>query len=402
MNKFIYNLATIDEPLRRLTLKKVPFEWTEEHTNAFEKIKQEMRIAGKLGYFNLNDRTVVTTDASPVGLGAILAQYDDNDQIRVISYASKSLTDTEARYCQTEKEALALVWAVEKFQRYLIGRSFELVTDCKALQYLFTTRSRPCARIERWVLRLQAFDYKVIHVAGECNVADALSRLATLNPLPFDQNEELMIREVAVSAANAMALDWQQIEDASKEDEEIRNIIALLDSNRQRELSVPYRVIANELCHIGDVLMRVDRLVVPSKLRTVVLNLAHDGHPGSRMMKSHLRSSVWWPKLDQQVEEFVRNCRGCCLVSAPDAPEPMIRKPLPSRPWEDIAVDFMGPLPEGQYLLVVVDYYSRFIEVKEMNTISANDTIQELSVVFSRYGFPNTLRADNGPQLSTL
>lgn len=400
MNKFICNLATIDEPLRRLTLKNTLFEWTEEHTDAFERIKQGMREAGKLGYFNVNDRTVVTADASPVGLGAILAQYDSNGQIRVINYASKSLTDTETRYCQTEKEALALVWAVERFQRYLIGRSFDLVTDCKALQFLFTTRSRPCARIERWVLRLQSFDYKIVHIAGESNAADALSRLATLYPTPFDQSEELMIREVAVSSANALALNWQQIEDASKEDEEIQNIIVLLGSNRQRELPIPYRVIANELCQVGDVLMRVDRLVIPSKLRPVVLSLAHEGHPGSRMMKSHLRSSVWWPKLDQQVDEYVRNCRGCCLVSAPDAPEPMIRKTLPSGPWEDIAVDFMGPLPEGQYLLVVVDYYSRFVEVKEMNSISASDTIQELSVIFSRYGIPNTLRADNGPQLS--
>lgn len=179
MNKFIPNLATIDEPLRKLTQKDVRFHWAEQEEKAFNMIKDAMIKAGKLGYFDINDHTVLIAHASPVGLGAILAQIDGNQETRVVSYASKSLSDTETRYCQTEKEALSLVWAVERFQVYLFGRSFDLVTDCKALQYLFASRSRPCARIERWVLRLQSFEYRVVHVAGGQNAADALSRLAT-------------------------------------------------------------------------------------------------------------------------------------------------------------------------------------------------------------------------------
>lgn len=400
MNKFIYDLATIDEPLRRLTQKGVHFEWNDEHAKAFEAIKRAMNKAGKLGFYDVNDRTVVVTDASPVGLGAILAQYDQNKQLRVVSYASKSLTDTETRYCQTEKEALSLVWAVERFQFYLIGRPFELVTDCKALQYLFTPRSRPCARIERWVLRLQAFEYTVKHIAGEKNAADALSRLATGNSEPFDVNEELIIREVATSAANAIALRWQDIESVSLQDEEIQTILELLKSGLTMELPIPYRVIANELCAVGEVLLRVDRIVIPKSLRETVLKLAHEGHPGSRMMKAHLRTNVWWPKLDQDVDRFVKCCRGCSLVSAPEAPEPMERREMPLRPWEDVAVDYLGPLPEGQHLLVVVDYYSRYIEVREMMLTNAKATIQELSAIFALFGLPVTLRADNGPQFS--
>lgn len=119
-----------------------------------------------------------------------------------------------------------------------------------------------------------------------------------------------------------------------------------------------------------------------------------------RMMKSHLRTNVWWPQIDQQVEKFVRQCKGCALVAAPNPPEPLIRKKLPDQPWIDVAADFLGPLPDGQYLLVVVDYYSRFMEVSEMNSITASDTISELAIIFSRYGLPMTLRVDNGPQLN--
>ncbi|XP_055522682.1 uncharacterized protein K02A2.6-like [Wyeomyia smithii] len=104
--------------------------------------------------------------------------------------------------------------------------------------------------------------------------------------------------------------------------------------------------------------------------------------------------------MDADIEGFVKKCRGCTLVSAPNVPEPMTRRDLPSGPWEDVALDYLGPLPEGQYLLVVIDYYSRFFEVCEMTSISAESTIAELTAIFCRFGFPLTLTADNAPQLS--
>ncbi|XP_055589606.1 uncharacterized protein K02A2.6-like [Uranotaenia lowii] len=102
--------------------------------------------------------------------------------------------------------------------------------------------------------------------------------------------------------------------------------------------------------------------------------------------------------MDQNIEQFVKSCRGCTLVSAPGPPEPMVRKELPSRPWEQIAVDFLGPLPDGESLFVCVDFYSRYLEVVEMQDITTTSTIEQLLIIFSRYGLPVVLRADNGPQ----
>ncbi|KXJ71271.1 hypothetical protein RP20_CCG020989 [Aedes albopictus] len=174
-----------------------------------------------------------------------------------------------------------------------------------------------------------------------------------------------------------------------------------LDQDKVDDLPLSFRIVANELCRCEDVLLRTDRIVIPAVLRSRVLCVAHEGHVGIRMMKSHLRCAVWWPKMDSAVEDFVKKCRACTLVAAPDPPIPMIRKDMPYGPWEDVAVDFLGPLPEGQTLFVVVDFYSRFIEVCEMSQITANATILQLSKIFCRYGVPITLRADNGPQLST-
>lgn len=132
----------------------------------------------------------------------------------------------------------------------------------------------------------------------------------------------------------------------------------------------------NELCFAGEILLRGTRIVVPENLRERVLQLAHEGHPGMAVMKRRLRTKVWWPKIDEQVEKYVKKCDGCMLVSAPSAPEPIKRSELPARPWEHVAIDFLGPLPSDHNLLVVVDYYSRFFEVEIMKKIDATKTIK--------------------------
>lgn len=400
LNKFVPMLATLDEPLRRLLHKDTRFEWTQEQSKSFNAIKEAMGRIQNLGFYRVEDRTAVITDASPYGLGAMLIQFDEADRHRAIGFASKALTDTERRYCQTEKEALAIVWGVERFQYYLLGKSFDIFTDCKALSFLFSKRSKPCSRIERWVLRLQAFDYRIVFMSGKHNVADALSRLPVQEATPFDPSEEIFVREVATHAASSSALRWSDIKEGSQSDQEIQEVLELLVSGETQKLPITYRVIASELCELEGVLLRGDRIVVPVSLRNRVLVTAHEGHPGITMMKNHLRSNVWWPKMDAHVEQFVKNCRGCTLVGAPEPPEPLLRSQLPSSPWHTIALDFLGPLPEGQHLLVVIDCYSRFIEVCEMDTTTTSDVIRELSIMFSRYGIPLSMKADNAPQLS--
>lgn len=143
--------------------------------NSFECLKNSLANVSKLSYFDLTKKTRLLADASPVALGAVLIQFDGNDP-QIISFASKSLPDVEKRYSQTEKESLALAWSVEKFYYYLAGLEFELVTDHKPLEAIFKPTSKPPARIERWLLRLQAFKFKVIYKAGKENIADSLSR----------------------------------------------------------------------------------------------------------------------------------------------------------------------------------------------------------------------------------
>ena len=154
--RFIPGFATISEPLRKLTPKYVPFVFGRKQCTAFSVLKRKLTNAIKMAHFDKEAPTQVIADASPVGLGAVLVQEQSYGRV-VVSYASRSLTDVERRYSQTEKEALGLVWACEKFHPYIYGQCFELLTDHKPLEAVDGTKSKPCARIERWVLRLQPY-----------------------------------------------------------------------------------------------------------------------------------------------------------------------------------------------------------------------------------------------------
>lgn len=138
--------------------------------------------------------------------------------------------------------------------------------------------------------------------------------------------------------------------------------------------------------------------MIPLKLRQRILYAAHEGHPGIVAMKCRLRTKVWWPKMDDHAEKKIKACKGCTLVSFPSAPHPLKRREMPTGPWIDVAVDFMGPLPSGDHFFVIVDYFSRYKEIKIIKNVTSTNTINLLKEIFSRLGFPVSITADNGKQ----
>ncbi|XP_055714982.1 uncharacterized protein K02A2.6-like [Phlebotomus papatasi] len=398
IGRFIPNLATETDTLRLLLKGDKIFLWKEEHKLAFRRLLEVIGDIRTLGYYDPKDRTQVIADASPVGLGAVLIQFK-GETPRVISYASKSLTETEKRYCQTEKEALSLVWAVEKFYIFLCGIEFDLITDHKALETIFKPSSKPCARIERWVLRLQSFKYRVLYKNGKMNIADSLSRLGLPKEAePFDEDGEYYIRSV-VQIAVPTALSLEEIKKESENDPEFLQLKQALESANWKNQNIKqYAPFRHEISAVDDVFLRGTKIIIPRSLRKRVLEIAHEGHPGESLMKRRVRTKVWWPKIDRMVEQHVKKCRSCVLVSQPLNPVPMTRRPLPEAPWVDTAIDFLGPLPTGEYLLVIVDYYSRYQEIEVMDKVTSRETINRLEKIFCRLGFPKTISLDNGKQ----
>ena len=386
-SRFIPDFSTTAEPLRRLMHKGTPFVWTDTHQRAFDRLRQQLGDAAALAYYDKDAPTQVIADASPVGLRAVLVQ-EQNEQRRAVCYASRTLTSVERRYSQTEKEALALVCSCERLHQFLYGMDFEFVTDHKPLQTIYSPTSKPSAPIERWVLRLQPFTFRVRYVPGPQNIADALSRLPA-NHLPADYTGETATEESIYTMTTLSASATVSIRDivrASANDTELQSVRQFVKTGDAAHLPRPYLPLRYELTTIGQVVLRGTRIVTPASLRSQILQLAHEGQQGIVKTKERLHTKVWWPGIDHSAERLCKACTGCQVVSRPMAPPPVKSTPLPQHPWEHLATDILGPLLSGESLLVTVDYFSRFFEVDILCGTTSAAVITRLHAHFARYG----------------
>ena len=245
--RFISDYATVCEPIRRLTRKDTEWSWQKEQQTAFEKLTELLSENATMAYYDPQKKSEITVDASPVGLGAIFVQNG-----RVVSYASKALTDTESRYSQTEREALAVVWRCEHYDMYVRTASMNDIAITKALQLV---------QNGRWF--------------------------------------------------------------------EIKNVP---DSQIQQELKDIARV-KDELTSHEGVLLRGTRIVLPTALRNKAVEIAHEGHQGIERTKSLIRSKLWFPRINEMVENTVRACFACQVTNVePKHMEPLKMSSMPETP----------------------------------------------------------------------
>ena len=285
-SKFIPNFSQVAE--RKLLWKDQAFIWGVEQQRAFKELKGLMTSAKALAYFRGDCKTRIVADAGPDSLGAVLLQFQEGEW-RAVSYVSHNLTEVERRYAQTEKEALALVWACERFNLYVYGRDFELEMDHKPLECIFRSRSKPSARIKRWVLHLQCHNYRVVYRPGKTNLADALSRLNQSDPKDPSCEKEDFVQFVA-QESTPIGLSPREIERESADDPELASVRHYVQTGDWSQCSMPgYTCVKNELCIIGKLVLRGDRIVIPQSLRKVVLELGHEGHQGVVKTRSRLR-----------------------------------------------------------------------------------------------------------------
>lgn len=440
IGKHLYGLSTLMAPLSELLRGNAKLlkghrrleGWGPRQDEAFESVKKA--VADHVfvrGFFNRDHDTELMTDASPVGISAILTQRDpqDPESIRVIACSSRALTDTEKRYPQIQREALAAVYMMEKFYYYLLGIHFVLASDCEPLAFIMSTnKKRMCKRMittaEQWATRIAQFDFTVRTITSAQNEADSLSRNPDINAklygkskaprcvietaIPADQCEDevtiAMVQAAGSTQAEpdpADALTPSEIKEASGEDEEMQKLLEVL----QKEMTdfdgelASFARFRNELWHRDGIVYRGHRRIVPKALRKKALAIAHRSHPGISITKSTLRSCLWWPGMDSDTEQFVRDCGTCVKLSQRNPPEPLIMSKQPSQPWTDLAIDFWSGKETDPKVLVIADYYSKAIKVKIMKETTAAATIKALKEVFDEWGYPSTIKHDNGPQL---
>lgn len=230
-NRFKPQLATLTAPLRELLKKDTEYKWTNDHEVAFQKLKTCLLDVIKLSFFNKSDRTMLYADAGPVAWGAVLVQVKENGKSMVVSCASQGFNEVEKKYSQTEKEAAALVKAVRKFEFFLRGKDFDLVTDHKALEFMFQPTAKTSARVSRWLMTIQDFRFSVKYKPGSEQIADAFSRICA-NPEVMnyeDDSDEYVLNMVINQEIPAVTI--KELSEASSVDHEFKLVREALNSD---------------------------------------------------------------------------------------------------------------------------------------------------------------------------
>ena len=410
LNRFSTKLAELTAPLRDLTKKNTHFKWEQQHQDTLENIKQELCSAGVISFYDPNPETttILQCDASQEGLGAWLRQVDDTGTERIVAMASRALTKTESRYSNIERECLAVMYALEKFEYYLLGRHTLVETDHSPLEQIFKKNiSEAPTRLQRMILRCLKFDIEVKYRRGQAiPVADALSRVCMAkDPKEVEASSE-------ETSTTEYRVDFVTDENCPIDIDSVRNAV-LCDPTMITLKNTIYRgwpdhrsQCPQELwdywnfrCDLvleDGLILKGDRVVIPESLRGQILKTTHLGHQGETKCLLLARQTTFWPGMTKDIKELVKDCEVCNIHQAAPPRLPILQPDLPTRPWEKLGADIFQ-FNDSKYLMIV-DYYSRFPVIRLLKDMKASTVSAHFTSVLAEYGLPNAIITDFGSQ----
>ena len=413
LGRFIPSLSTILRPMTALLEKDKEWLWGEPQKQAFSSVKAALTSTPTLTFFDLSKPTMVSSDASSYGIGGVLLQEHNGIQ-RPVAYCSRTLTPAERAYAQIEKECLAAVWACEKFSRYLVGLpSFKLQTDHKPLVPLINSKDLQDTplRCQRLLMRMMRFNPTAVFAPGkDLVVADTLSR--SPQDVTHEVNDVVQLEEDVAAYIDAVRQSWpvsdeklREIATLTSEDRILQKAISLTSSGWPASIGEvdptlrEFYSVRSDLSVNEGLLIKGSRIVIPEKLREDILSKIHAGHLGITKCRERAAMSVWWPGISSDIAKIVRNCTFCEEKQPAQQKEPLLTTPLPERPFQQVAADLFQY--EGQEYLVLVDYYSRYLEISHLPRITTNTVVGKLKNIFAHHGIPELLVTDNGRQFTS-
>ena len=435
---YIQDYGTINEPIQKaaqmttkdfVTKKRVPvqFRWTEECRNAFETVKKCLVSAPILIHPNTREPFRLVTDASAVGLGAVLVQLDENAVEKVVSYASRTLNETERRYSTPERELLAVRWAVRKFKCYLYGTIFEVHTDHRPLTHIKTSKN-PSLRMYKWILELEEYNATYFYRPGKINVvADVLSRVAEKvedeklawyeRSKPINQLESEQAKGASMVMSDSEIEPVVSVQVGVERDVVSKQMVtkAQAEDAYLQQLAVR-KSLSDKIVRDQDgTLFMLNslggwRLIIPKEphsIREHILRSCHDDLGGAHLGRTKTLDKVakrfFWMGLSVDVANWVKCCEICSMLKTDTRKTEPNMTPLPVvfNPFDRIAIDFVGPCPVtvrgNKHVLVFIDYATRWPEAFATKDQKA-ETVAEIFVneILCRHGAPVELLSDRG------
>lgn len=420
--RFVHGFANIAKPLTKLTEEGRKYSWDEGCNDAFEDLKRALTSAPILSYPNSTGKFILDTDASSTAIGGVLSQLQDGQE-RVIGYFSKTLSKPEKNYCVTRRELLGVVKSINHFYKYLYGQRFLLRTDHSALKWLLQFKS-PEGQVARWIESLQEYDFDIEHRPGSTHKnADALSR----RPCVQDCKHCSRIEEKDGEVRRTTVVDDLWDADGLKKDQCQDSDIGIILEWKLRGIRPTWNEISCYNTTVKAYWAQWDALQVKNgvlkralesedgtdgKLQVVVpkcrvhevLRHLHDGssggHFGFKRTLQRTRERFYWVNCKKDVQEWCRKCSTCAIANQNRRKAPMRQYNVGS-PFERMAIDIAGPFPVtaagNRYILVTMDYFSKWVEAYAVPNQEAS-TIAEMLVkeCFSRFGVPLEIHSDQG------
>jgi transposase InsO family protein len=397
------NLSAHAAILRDLVRPETPYEWSEDHQQAFKDLKQLISTKIGLQYYDPSKETQLEVDASIRGLGAALIQ----DQ-KPVAFASKALNPAQSNYSNIERECLGVIHGIQRFHHFLFGRRFTVISDCKPLETIFQKALHAAPpRLQRMMIKVQGYDFDVKYRPGpQMVLADTLSRL----PNPAN-NEEMQLEYINTIKQDQDNISMDLMSFSTTKQEEIRQ-----ETQRDQDLSALAQVIfsgwperiqdvpnqlreywsyRDELAVENGIIIKGKQVLIPGTVRADILRQLHEGHQGIEKTRLLARQAVYWPRIHKDIEAMVQNCDLCQEARPHQAKEPMMMIEKPSAPWVKLGTDLFST--GGKDYLIIADYYSLYPVVKELQSMTAAAVISATKEILSMFGTPKEIISDNGP-----
>jgi len=471
--QFVKEYSKIARPLNDLLKEGTKYVWETAQQTAFETLIHRMCDAAPLMFPFYDGRPfILDTDASNHGMGAVLSQVDNEGRERPISFWSASYaTATQAGMHITDREMLAILRAVTYFKHHLDAASVHVRTDHQALVPIFASKELPHGHRGRWLSKLQQFSLKVHYrPGGKHQNADGCSREPFLkaqkswelclscthsithdSAANSDHHTSSLQHHLPTSAEeflneshNWISLGYQEamqaIElcfltpalqdfDSSRDarlyaggeghtlkgwqdsDAQIQEMRKAMTNSLDKSVSVTIRKLSKHLTIDRDLVLYKGKYVVPTVLRSVIINEFHSsplsgGHFGRHSTLLKISKRFWWPRMRKDIFRSIAQCQSCIRIKPSNRPTQGLLQPLPptTRLFQRIGVDVVGPLEptkgDNRYILVIIDYYSHWVEaipIPQQTSKAITDII--VQHIVARYGCPEEILTDQGSNL---